>query len=166
MSEQSPIDKEREQYFAERRKNALIVRSRPFHMLANLHLTHIPPSGNAAWREKSGKEHVVINYDHYEIELGQNFVDCIPYEIEHEVAELYATRGASSIDPHGPPHYEAIRQSIKKAVEDGMLDRYLEFKRIEMNEFARRQQALGTQRPHALEELAFYERVAKELRGS
>lgn len=166
MSEQSPIDKEREQYFAERRKNALIVRSRPFQMLANLHLTQIPPSGNAAWREKSGKEHVVINFDHYETKLGQNFTDCIPYDIEHEVAELWETRGALAIDPHGPPHYEAIRQAMKKATDDGMLDRYLEFKRTEMNEFARRQQTLGVQQPHALEELAFYERVANELRRS
>ena len=70
------------------------------------------------------------------------------------------TRGKDKVDPFGPDHYEAARRAMKKAHQEGQLDRYLEFKRTQLETF----DAMGDD--HALEEFNFYTSYASELQSA
>ena len=52
MIDDEPTGLTKEVYLAEKRKQALVVRSKPFTMLAKLHLSEIPLVGAAAFRHK------------------------------------------------------------------------------------------------------------------
>lgn len=149
----------KDQYLEIRRKNACIVRANLFVQLSRIYLSEIPLAGAAAYRTKKGEENILINWDHYERALGQNFTDCIPYEIEHEAQELWLTRGKDKVDSFGPDHYLAIKEAMKLAHKDGKLDRYMELKRAQMKTF----EAMGD--VHAMQELAFFNDFAKTLSG-
>ena len=158
MIDDEPGGLMKEAYLAEKRKLALVVRSRPFTMLAKLHLSEIPLVGAAAFRTKKGEEAILINWDQFESAFGQDFTDCVPFEIEHEAEELWLTRGKERVDSFGPDHYEAIRAAMKKADSEGKLDRYMELKRAQMKMF----DAMGD--THAMKELGFYSQVAEQLK--
>ena len=68
---------------------------------------------------KKGEEAILINWDQFESAFGQDFTDCVPFEIEHEAEELWLTRGKERVDSFGPDHYEAIRAAMKKADSEG-----------------------------------------------
>lgn len=157
MIDDEPVGLTKEAYLAEKRKLALVVRSRPFTMLAQLHLSEVPLVGAAAFRTKKGEEAILINWDQFESAFGESFTDCIPFEIEHEAEELWLTRGKERVDPFGPDHYEAIRAAMRKASFDGKLNRYMELKRAQMKMF----NAMGD--THAMEELDFYSQVAGQI---
>lgn len=147
----------KDQYLEIRRKNACIVRANIFVQLSKMYLSEVPLAGAAAYRTKKGEENILINWDHYERALGQNFTDCIPYEVEHEAQELWLTRGKEKVDPFGPDHYSAINEALKLAHKDGKLDRYMELKRAQMKTF----EALGD--VHAIEEFDYYKKIVAEL---
>lgn len=144
------------------KRNAAVVRSRLFVDLARMHLTEIPIAGAAAYRKKSdGSTGILINWDYYEhgLETGENFTDCIDFEIEHEAYELWATREEKEfIDPFGPAHYDVIRHAMITAYQAGKVDRYMLLKRKQFELFAQ----AGD--PKAMEELSFYEKYLEELK--
>ena len=150
----------KETYLAQMRKQAMVVRTDIFVSLSQQYLSQIPLSGAAAFRTRGGKEGILINWDHYETGLGQNFTDCIDYEIEHEVHELWLTKGKEKVDAFGPDHYEAIKAAMRLAHQKQMLNRYMDLKRAQMKTF----DSMGD--THALEELAFYQRYVFELTGA
>ncbi len=148
-----------EKYLAKKRERALILEAPEFVMITREYLGEEPLAGAAAFRLGNDPiRTIVINYDHYKRGLGEDFTDCIPYEIEHEAQELWLTRWKREVDSFGPDHYEAIRRALEMAYRDGKLDRYLELKRRQMQTFA----AMGDIR--AFEELDFYSQYAQELR--
>lgn len=144
------------------KKEVAVVRSRTFVQLARMYLTEIPIAGAAAFRTKDGKKRgILINWDYYQHGLGsgENFTDCIDFEIEHEAYELWTTRDEKEyIDPFGPAHYESIRYAMRAAHQAGKLDKYMLLKTKQFELFHK----VGDTK--AKDELSFYEQYAKELR--
>lgn len=151
-----------------------------YELLARIHFKIVPLGGNCSFldpeRDEDGKltgikkAGIFINMDYYQKRLSQDYSDVIPYEVEHEAQELYyaVKRGMSPrkiserLEHHetlGLPHYLAIRRTLEKAQREGMLDRYIEFKKEQLKTF----DALGDTR--AMKELSFYRRHAKKLKG-
>jgi hypothetical protein len=83
----------------------------------------------------------------------------IPYIIEHEAQELWLTRGYDTMNPYGPAHYEAIKQTLLKAHREGNLDAFLNAKRLTYKTF----EAAGDTR--AMSELDFYKTEIAKLIG-
>ncbi len=160
MPENLSKDFNKDQYLAYRRKQAIVVHSDLFVDLSKKYLSQIPLAGAAAYRTSKGEENILINWDHYEGGLGQDFTDCIPYEIEHEANELWLTRGKTEVDSFGPDHYAAIEEAMRSAYKDGKLDRYMELKRAQMQIFS----SMGD--THAMQELAFYKQIAEKLNSN
>lgn len=80
-----PLETQREQYLAEKRQKAMVLSAPEFEMLYQRHFGCVVPFDSAvAFRSKDGTEGILINFDHYQRELGEDFTDCIFYEIEHE----------------------------------------------------------------------------------
>lgn len=112
---------------------------------------------------------ILINREFYQQTLGQDFMDIVPYDIEHEVRECLELakieqRGnkqelSASFDSHGPQHRTAIRAALSRAYSDGVLDRYMEYIRTEMGTNGEKD------REWVADELNYYESVAKELRS-
>ncbi len=160
MGDETVSSISREAYLETARKQAMIVHADDFVRLSERFLSQVPLAGAAAFGLKDGREGILINWDHYEKGLGQNFTDCIDFEIEHEAQELWLTRGKSKVESKGPDHYEAAREAMRMAYRQGKLDRYLELKRAQMKTF----DALGD--AEAMEELAFYREFAESLKTS
>ncbi len=159
MGDEVISSSDREAYLEAARKQAMVLRADAFVMLSNRYLSQIPLAGAAAFRLKDGSEGILINWDHYKVGLGQDFTDCIGFEIEHEAQELWLTRDKEEVDPKGPDHYEAAREAMRMAHRRGKLDRYLELKRTQMEIF----EALGDR--EAMKEFAFYKEFAESLRN-
>jgi hypothetical protein len=149
----------KEECLAEKRRVAMILHQDQFVLMSQMYLSTIPMAGAAAFVLKDGQEGILINWDYYTRTLGEDFSDCIDFEIEHEAQELWLIRGKTEVDHLGPDHYAAIREAMKMAHEQGKLDRYMKLKRVQFKMF----HALGV--VNAMDELDFYEQFAEELRG-
>ena len=160
MSEEEVINElQKEAYLEEKRRQAMIVTGDAFVLLSRNYLSRIPLAGAAAFRLKNGEEGIIIHWDHFAASLGEDFSDCVDYEIEHEAEELWRTRGKTNVDSFGPDHYDAAKAATRKAHREGSLDRYLHFKTVQLRFF----KGLGDDK--AMEELAFYREYADELRS-
>ena len=157
MLEDSPIDHEREQYLSAKRTAAMVVHRDHFMILCRKYIGGVPLLHAAAFRGEDGSEGIIIGYDQFQGGFGQDFTSLISYEIEHEAQELWLTRGQDSVDPYGPAHYEAIRQTLTRAHREGNLRAFLAMKQRQMETFA----AYGE--THAIEELNFYRTEAERI---
>lgn len=161
-------------------KTVAYVDNLTFELLIRTHFKSAPLGGNCSFleleRDANGKPTgikkmgVFINVDYYQKRLSQDYLDVIPYEVEHEAQELYyaVKKGMSprkmseKLGHHetlGLPHYLAIKRTLEKAHREEMLDRYMEFKREEFEVF----DALGDTR--AMKELSFYRKYTEKLKG-
>ena len=157
MVDEIKPDQSRVEDLMKLRRQAMVLHTPEFVQLSRTYLGLIPLAGAAAFALKDGREGILINYDYYQKSLGQDFSDCIDFEIEHEANELLLTRGKEKVDPFGPDHYTASRLATILAHKQGKLDRYLELKRAQFKML----DAFGDVR--AMEELDFYKNVAREL---
>ncbi|OGD55885.1 hypothetical protein A3I57_02915 [Candidatus Beckwithbacteria bacterium RIFCSPLOWO2_02_FULL_47_23] len=157
MVDEIKTDQGKEEELTKLRRQAMVLHTPEFVQLSRTYLGLIPLAGAAAFALKDGHEGILINYDYYQKSLGQDFSDCIDFEIEHEANELLLTRGKEKVDAFGPDHYAASRLATALAYKQGKLDRYLELKRAQFKMF----DAAGDSR--AMEELDFYKKVASQL---
>ncbi len=160
MAEEVSYSPERTAYLEEKHRMAMVLHTDHFVLLCHQKLSTIPMAGAAAYRSRldENDEGILINWDYYQSSLGQDFTDCLDFEIEHEAQELWLIKGKTEVDPFGPDHYEAIRCALRLAAKRGMLERYLELKRAQFKMFA----AMGDDR--AMEELAFYREFADSMK--
>lgn len=157
MAEEVLYSPERIAYVEEKPRQAMILTAENFVLLSRRYLSMIPLAGAAAFRLKNGTEGILINWDHYAHGLGEDFSDCVDFEVEHEAQELWLTRGKEKVDAFGPDHYEAILCALRLAKKAGKLDRYLELKTKQLKTF----EAAGDIK--AMEELEFYKQEAIKL---
>jgi len=150
-------ERELEQMATEFAKKAMILNEPTFNRLARRYLSIIPSNGSAAYRLKNGETGILINWDHYKKELGEDFTDCIDYEINHEAWELALVREKKSANPFGPDHYVAIQKTLEKAKRDGKLERYMDFKTKQLDQFTKNGDT------YAAEELQKYKDMISEL---
>jgi len=164
MFEIQPIDNEREAYLAQKRAEALVVSNVIYETLCRqlLGIEHVlaPAKLHAqAFRLIDDSEIIIIDQDQFKSYFGQDLTPMIPYTIEHEAQELWLTRGNDTMDPYGPAHYEAIRQTLMKAYRDGNLDAFLNAKRLIYKTF----EAAGDTR--VMSEWDFYKTESAKLIG-
>lgn len=162
MLEIQPIDKEREIYLAKKRAEALVVPHGEYEALCGKYLgiRHIIAPAILhvqAFRFNDGDEFIIIDQDQFQSGFSQDLTPIIPYAIEHEAQELWLTRENDTDDLYGPAHYEAVRQTLLKAHQNGNLEMYLTMTRLQMKTF----EAMGCTK--AIEELDFYIHEAEKL---
>ena len=136
------------------RKHTMVLHKPQFDYLAAKYLHSYPEGGSAAFRQADNTRGVLINWDLFQKDLGQDFTGVIDVEIEHEVFEMYQTRDwplDRPYDPHSPAHYEAIRHAMRFAKSTGSLEKYMLFKRTMLELYEKRGDTFAPQ------ELKFYE---------